>query len=99
MMGCLVVGLKGAGSLGLGLPATIEARQHDPGGNGSRGRLAGGRRELESYRRSFSLDERRREEEKGYGMVKQMGMVRIDEGGAEPTDSSRRRWASSSSSP
>ncbi len=31
MIGCLVVGLK-AGSLGLGLPATIEARQHDPGG-------------------------------------------------------------------
>jgi hypothetical protein len=76
MMGCLVVGLKGR-SLGLGLPATIEARQHDPGGNGSRGRLAGGRRELESYRRSFSLDERRREEEKGYGMVKQMGMEEI----------------------
>jgi hypothetical protein len=38
MMGCLVVELKGR-SLGLGLPATIEARQHDPGGNGSRGKL------------------------------------------------------------
>ncbi len=68
MMGCLVVELKGGGSLGLGLPATIGARpQDDPKGE------CGSNRSEKLFLSGKERERGKREEEKNVGKERRKG--------------------------